>query len=129
MTRFFNTIASPAGIGGLAAVAALSFLALAPVPNADQNDAALLRGRVEAVTSSCCGDVQIRLQNDACTYYINRGLEQGLDLDRIQNQLVGKQVEIHLIERSWSPLDPLDRMAPVSQVTTEGQVVYQATAH
>lgn len=55
-------------------------------------------------------DVAIVLEGDPRVYYINRGLERGLSLDQLTQQIQGNQVTLHVIEmRLWSPLNPSGR--------------------
>lgn len=105
---------------------ALSFLALKPVPNPQDAEIIQLEGRIESVTSPCCNDVQIRLADDPRAYHINRGIEAGLEVEHLREQLEGQTVQIDVIKRTWSPLDPLHRMMPVAELGRSGEIFFSA---
>lgn len=65
----------------------------------------------------CENSVIITLADDDRTYYINRGLKRGVRLNRFAQQLEGKQVELRVIRRMWSPVGPSNRLASVGRVT------------
>lgn len=100
---------------GLALVV-LVVLALTPVPRATPQGCDTVTGRVASVTTPCCLDVHLWLEGDPHRYYINRGVEQGIDVAAWHRRLAGKQVELKVIRRSWSPLDRHHEMAPVAEV-------------
>lgn len=108
-------------------LSALSVLALKPVPNLQNADTILTVGQLETISSPCCGDVQIRLVDDPRTYYINRGLEAGLQLAHLRQRLDGQTVQMRVAKRSWSPLDPLHRKIPVAHLECSGEVFFSAS--
>ncbi len=102
----------------------LVILALVPVPEPRAGNVHSTTGRVTAVGSPCCGDVEIRLAGDVRRYHLNRALESGSDLEGLRSRLVDRTVEIEIVDRTWTPLDPLHRMAVVARITTDGNVVF-----
>jgi hypothetical protein len=113
-----------AGIGGLGTLV-VGWLALRPVPAATVDNCSRVDGKVVAVSTPCCRDIEIQLANDTRRYYINRGLDAGVNLAELERVVVGKRVEMHVIERTWTPLDPWNRLAPVARITCDGRTVYE----
>ncbi|MBX2872049.1 MAG: hypothetical protein KTR30_08115, partial [Saprospiraceae bacterium] len=56
----------------------------------------------------------------------NRGLEQGLDLQDLEDQLLNREIELKVIKRKWSLLDPSHRQAPVASIERGPAVYYSA---
>lgn len=94
------------------------------VPKPTLENTNVTSGRVVKVHYGGVNDVVIRLPNDERFYYINRGLERGLDLDRFAQQLEGKNVNLYVIERNWTPLDPSHNLAPVGRVSLAQNVLF-----
>ena len=49
-------------------------------------------------------------------YYINRGLEQGLDLEQLQDQLLNKKVNLHLAKTIAGTSNHIAQLAMNSEV-------------
>ena len=114
------------GLGLAFGLVALMLMALAPVPHPTPENTEQVSGMVEAITSRCCGDVEIEREGDAHRYYINRGVEAGLDVAALRQRLIGQVVPMRVVDRSWSPLDPLHKMAPVVGLELDEEVLYTA---
>ncbi len=97
-----------------------------PVPAAKPENCETVTGRVVGVDSPCCRDVVLKLENDPRVYYINRGLDREIDLERLRANLSDTPVTLQVIRRTWSPLDPTHQMAPVAQVIAGDKVVFSA---
>jgi hypothetical protein len=98
----------------------------ARVPEATDRNTEVILGRVVRVMEGGVKDVAIVLEGDPRVYYINRGLEQDIDLDRFTQQIKGKQVKLHIIPmRLWSPLNPSGRGGvPIARVTLRDDVLF-----
>ena len=81
-------------------------------------------GRVSSVTSPGGLDVSIWVEGDGHRYYINRGVERGIDVAAWHQRLQGKQVQLKVIRRNWSPLDADHDLAPVAEVIDPEGVVF-----
>lgn len=53
------------------------------------------KGIVKCVSTTEHNDVIIELENDS-SYYINRGIECGLNIEWFQNYLPGQEVKLHI---------------------------------
>lgn len=112
------------GIGLLGIL--LLYLSLSKVPAATQANCYTVQGRVAAITSPCCQDISFTLEGDDHQYYINRGLEQGLDLQALEDQLLHREIKLKVIRRKWSLLDPHHLQAPIASIERGPSVVYSA---
>ncbi len=102
----------------------LIILILRPVPQPTPENTSCCKGLVEKVFESGTRDITIKLRGDKKTYYINRGLERGLNLDTLQ-KLLNRTVEIRYI-RHWTPLDYDQSGRPVAQLTHEDLVLFSS---
>lgn len=44
----------------------------------------------------------------------------------LRDRLAGQPVVLHVVRRTWSPLDPMQQLGPVARVTSEGAVLFSA---
>lgn len=101
----------------------LLMLTFRPVPKATSTNSKTISGIVSNIQEVGTNDIQIRLEDNQQLYYINRGLESGLSLEQLQQELVGQVVSIEFPEY-WTPLDPNNSMRHISKLYTEQQVIF-----
>ncbi len=89
----------------------LAFAVLRPVPIVSK----IFEGGVK--------DVAFRLENNDRIYYINRGLEAGLELEDLRARIVGKEV-VFKYPDYWTPLDWNGKTKHVSKVEVDGEIVF-----
>ena len=99
-------------------------LIFTPVPQPTNENIDVISGHVVNVHEGGVNDVVITLADDDRIYYINRGLERGVDLYRFAEQLKGNYVKLHISQRMWSPLDPSYNLAPVQHVVFGQKVLF-----
>ena len=75
-------------------------------------------GVVESITEGPSYDIVFTMKDHPHTYYINRGLERGLDLASLQAELTGEQIELWYA-KSW----PMNG-GHMTHLKHEGQVVF-----
>jgi len=109
------------GLGFLILVSGI--LVLRPVPIVDEDEAIVEQGIVASISEGGVKDVLIRLENNQRRYYINRGLENGLDLKQLREQLIGKSVTIKYPDY-WTPLDWDNRIRHISKLEIENEVIF-----
>lgn len=81
---------------GITFAVMLPFLCIAflqPV-DASQDNCLQVAGTVEAVTESTSYDVSFKLKDDPAIYYVNRGLERGLELISLKKDLIGQDINL-----------------------------------
>lgn len=101
----------------------LLVLTFKPVPKASSTNLITIAGIVSNIEAVGTNDVQIRLEDKQQVYYINRGLESGLSLQQLREELVGEAVTIEFPEY-WTPLDPNNSMRHISKLYTKQQVIF-----
>lgn len=102
----------------------LATLTLRPVniPK-DAKECLVAEGKVVSIYEGGIKDVSFRLEGDKTMYYINRGLEQGLDLEDLKEQLMGQNVTIRY-PKHWTLLDPDNRVKHLCILEFEGKELY-----
>jgi len=95
-------------------------LAPATVRNTEEVQATLIR-----ISEGTSHDLLIELKDDPNHYYINRGLEQGLHLQELKNELEGKEIRLRYIKH-WSLLNPVGRARPLAQLSADGKAIFNA---
>jgi len=72
----------------------LAFLLFRPVPIVTEDKALTTVGVVSSISEGGVKDIVFRLENHPTRYYINRGLEQGFQLEALKEKLTGQEVTI-----------------------------------
>lgn len=121
-TLRLRTLGLTTAFASLVLAACVLVVSIVPRPTANNTD--VISGRVTNVHNGGVNDVVITLEGDSRIYYINRGLERGIDFDRFAQQLKGEHIELHVIQMMWSPLNPSRRVAPVGRVTLGQKVLF-----
>lgn len=98
-------------------------LILRPVPIVKEDKALEVRGLVETIYEGGTNDVVFLLEDDKTRYYINRGLEMGLDLEILQKELIGQEVLIKY-PKYWTPLDWNDEIKHLSKLVYRDSVYF-----
>jgi hypothetical protein len=94
-----------------------------PVPIVTESECLIQSGIVTAIDEGGTNDVVIRLKDNDEMFYINRGLEQGLDLGILKSTLIGNEV-ILKYPKHWTPLDPYNKTHHVSKVEHGEHVIF-----
>ena len=74
--------------------------------------------------STSSADVFLRLEEDECHYYINRGLEMGIDTIRWSQLLTGREITLEVVDRP-AGLNWFGRVGPVRGVMFQGDTLYR----
>jgi hypothetical protein len=93
------------------------------VPTPEEKDCLITTGRVVQVYESGTKDITIRLQNVDETFYINRGLEAGLDIKKLRADLAYNVITIKYPDH-WTPLDPSGSIQHVSKIELDGRTIF-----
>ena len=94
-----------------------------PVPIVNEDEAITVTGIVDAVYEGGVKDVVFRLKNNQQRYYINRGLENGLNLKDLQSRLTGLEVTLKY-PKYWTPLDWNNSIRHASKLVFQGEVLF-----
>jgi hypothetical protein len=98
-------------------------LILRPVPIVKEENALKVKGIVKGIHEGGENDVVFYLENHDTRYYINRGLENGLNLASLKNKLMGKEVTIKY-PKYWTPLDWDNEIRHLSKLEYKGEVLF-----
>jgi len=101
----------------------LGILVFRPVPMPAEDDCLSLKGTVSEVYEAGVKDVVFKLEGLDKQFYINRGLERGLDLERLRADLTHKEIIVKY-PKYWTPLDPANSVRHVSKIVCDGKVVF-----
>lgn len=107
--------------GALLLISAIAILR--PVPIVSEDKALVQKGEVLRITESGVNDVMIILKDIPRTFYINRGLKQGLELEVLRSKLTGKEVTLKY-PKYWTPLDWNNKIKHVSKLEFEGEILF-----
>ncbi len=102
----------------------LLFLSFSPLPKATYENCEKITGEVINVfKGSGKNDIVINLKNDGNYYYVNRGLERGLNLEALQTQLINNNITLYYVKH-WSLLDPYNKTRHVARLDFDGNKIY-----
>ena len=101
----------------------LGILIFRPVPIPDEKDCSSLKGTVSEVYEGGVNDVVFKLQGFDKEFYVNRGIERGLDMKKLKADLTNKEIVIWY-PKYWTPLDPGNSSRHVSKIECEGMTVF-----
>jgi hypothetical protein len=102
----------------------LTVLILRPVPIPDEEqDCLTVKGTVAQIYEAGTMDAVFELEGQDRKFYINRGLEQGLKLEGLRANLIGKEITIKY-PNYWTPLDPVNYSRHISKLVADGKTIY-----
>lgn len=102
---------------------AISIAIFRPVPIVPENEALVESGKVKSIFEAGVKDVVFILEDNKRRFYINRGLENGLELDTLREKLIGKKVIIKYPDY-WTPLDWNDKVKHLSKLELNGEIIF-----
>jgi|LakMenEpi03Aug12_release.lakeMendotaPanAssembly.Ray.scaffolds.fasta_scaffold1820098_1 hypothetical protein len=109
---------------GIVILITLSFgLVFNPVPTVLEEQALLERGIVKSISEGGINDIVFVLENTDTRFYINRGLENGLDLNILKEKLIGNEV-VFKYPRYWTPLDWNNKLKHLSKVEFGKDIIF-----
>lgn len=105
---------------GIGLLVLLPFLLIALFQPVDisRDNCKQITGIVEQIAEGTSYDIFFRLKDNPNRYYINRGLERGLTLPTLQQQLLGKEIDLWHAQ-SWQTSG-----GHITQVQIGEEVVY-----
>jgi hypothetical protein len=102
---------------------ALGILIFRPVPIADEKKCVTVKGKVTEIYEAGFKDIVFKLQGLNKEFYINRGLESGLDVHKLRATLTHNEIVI-LYPKYWTPLDPFNSTRHISKIKHDGKIVF-----
>ena len=112
-------------VGGLALGAiGMAVGGLRPVPQPTEDNTITVTAEVQGIRATDSYDIFFLLKDvDGVNYYINRGVEQGLDPEALRAYLVGKEVSLTYVDHK-SLLDPGGRARHLVAVSCGDSLIF-----
>ena len=109
----------------VAATIVLVFFASALIPmNTSKENCVEVSGIVKSVSEAGVKDLVFELENHKINYYINRGLENGLEIQKAKADYLGKKAVINYVD-CWTILAPLGTSSKhIAQISIDGKEIY-----
>ena len=104
-------------------ILATFILIFRPVPIVTEDKAITETGIVSDIYSNKGNDVVFVMANKQRRFYINRGLENGLDLNNLKQQLIGQPVVVKY-PNYWTPLDWHNSVRHISKLEFNGEILF-----
>lgn len=101
----------------------LLVLILRPVPIVFENKAIVEKGVVLNIYKTKGNDIFFKLENNPRRFYINRGVEEGLQLIDLREKLIGNKIVLKY-SNYWTPLDWNDSIKHISKVEFNDEIVF-----
>ena len=101
----------------------IALLIFRPVPIVTENKAIAENGIVSEIYSNKGNDIIFVMKNKERRFYINRGLENGLELDDLKDKLIGNSVVVKY-PKYLTPLDWNNSVRHISKVEFNGEVLF-----
>lgn len=99
-------------------------MALRPIMNLHMDDCASVTGTIDRlVFHEGSKDIGMGIVEDANRYYINRGLELGLEESSLRPKIMDQKVTIHYADH-WTPLDPKMQTRHIARITLGDEIIY-----
>ena len=94
-----------------------------PVPKPPEDELLITEGKIEKIFEGGIKDIVFQLEGSERQFYINRGIDQGLDIKSMRNELIGKEVTIKYPDY-WTILDPNKKIRHISKIEVEGDIIF-----
>lgn len=101
----------------------IAVLIFRPVPVVSENKTISENGIVTEIYSNKGNDIIFELENTNRIFYINRGLENGLELNNLKEKLIGNPIIVKY-PKYWTPLDWNNSVRHISKVEFNDEIVF-----
>jgi hypothetical protein len=101
----------------------VSFIVLNPIPNSRIKDRVKIEGKVVKLYGGGIKDLVIAIENDDSFYYINRGLENGFSIEKLEKLILNKNVSLHYIKH-WSVLNYKGKSRHIYKLSYLDTIIY-----
>ena len=101
----------------------IAVLIFRPVPIVSESKAISEIGIVKEIYSNKGNDVIFIMRNTDRKFYINRGLEYGLELNNLKEKLIGNSI-VMKYPKYWTPLDWNNSIRHISKVEFKNEIIF-----
>ncbi len=105
----------------------VAILIFRPVPIVTEDKAISITGIVSEIYSNKGNDIIFIVENTNQKFYINRGLENNLELEDLKNKLIGQAVTMKY-PKYWTPLDWNNSIRHISKLEFRDKVLFNELA-
>lgn len=102
---------------------ASAVLIFRPVPIVSESKAIVEKGIVTDIYGTKGNDIIFRLKDNPRRFYINRGLENGLELEHLKSRLTGHLITVKY-PKYWTPLDWNNSIKHISKLEFNGETLF-----
>ena len=99
-----------------------------PVPIVEEDKCKIFEGTVVEIFEGAEYDIVFTFKEETTHFYINRGLERGLNLNTLRNDLVNNKITVKY-PRYWTPLDPSNSTRHLSKLEFDGITIFSELDH
>jgi hypothetical protein len=110
-------------LGSSLIIVLLAVFIFKPVPIVTEDRAVAETGTVTEIYEGGENDVVFRFAETTRRFYINRGLENGLELNQLREELIGKEITVKY-PHYWTPLDWNNTVRHISKVEFGENVIF-----
>ena len=104
-------------------VSIIAVLIFRPVPIVSESKAISEIGIVKEIYSNKGNDIIFIMLNTDRKFYINRGLENGLELNNLKEKLIGNSI-VMKYPKYWTPLDWNNSIRHLSKVEFKNEIIF-----
>ena len=101
----------------------IAVLIFRPVPIVSESNAISEIGIVKEIYSNKGNDIIFVMENTDRRFYINRGMENGLELNNLKEKLIGNSIVVKY-PKYWTPLDWNDKIKHISKVEFNNEILF-----
>ena len=101
----------------------IAVLIFRPVPIVTEKNTISESGIVKEIYANKGNDIIFILENVQRRFYINRGLEMGLELTDLKKRLIGNSIVVKY-PKYWTPLDWNDKIKHISKVEFNHEILF-----
>ena len=101
----------------------IAVLIFRPVPIVTEKNTISESGIVKEIYANKGNDIIFILENVQRRFYINRGLEIGLELTDLKKRLIGNSIVVKY-PKYWTPLDWNDKIKHISKVEFNHEILF-----
>lgn len=105
-------------------IIALLYLAFRPIP-VSRDNSIVINTTVDKVSEGSEDNIILKLNNVSGIFYINHGLQKGLDLDTLQKELQNHEVSVlYLKSNFFSGFSPVKGTKYITELKLGERVIY-----
>ncbi|SKB31404.1 hypothetical protein [Daejeonella lutea] len=108
---------------GFLIIMGIGLLTFRPVPILPENALVVFKGKVVEIYEGGVNDVNFKIEGRDELFYINRGLEKGLNLQELKAQLINQKITVKYPDH-WTLLNFNKRNIHISKIEYLGETLF-----